>query len=161
MMEDDIWPSEQSAYITAAWGWTPETWGCIGFTREGRRDTYLKTTPDPFIMVIFVTETAPTDQPELRGKVAGFFEISHEIGRREEFTDPLHHQLEPGRWRYALRATRAFCFPSASRIGVRDLIPEYPRVAQSIGALGKALSSSQIAKLRSLPFKPAPVYKPG
>lgn len=73
MMKEDIWPSEQSkksAYITACWGWTPETWGGINFGSEGRRDTYLKTTTDPFIMVIFVTETAPTDQPELCGKCA-------------------------------------------------------------------------------------------
>ena len=158
MMQDDIWPSEQSAYITSAWGFTPKTWGCIGFGLEGRRDTYLKTTTDPFIMVIFVTETAPTDQPELRGKVAGFYEISHEAGCRKKFTHPRHHHLEPGKWRYALRATRAFCFPSESQIGIRDLIPEYPRMAQSIAVQGKALSSSQIARCRSLPFKQTPVY---
>lgn len=108
MMKDDVWPSEQSAYITAFRGFTPETRGCIGFTKEGRRDTYLQTTTELFIMVIFVTETAPTDQPALRGKVAGFYEISHETGYRAEFTDPRHHRLEPGRWRYAPRALSVF-----------------------------------------------------
>ena len=155
--DNDIW-SEKSAYITSAWGWTPETWGCIGFSSEGRRDTYLKETTNPFVMVLFVTERAPTDQPELRGKVAGFFEISHEIGLREEFTDRKHDDLKPGSWRYALRATRAFSFPPASRIGIRDLIPAYPSLAQSIAAHGKALCSRQIARLRSLSFEQKPVY---
>lgn len=159
-LENDIWPTDRSAYITSFWGWRPETWGCIGFGRKGRRNTYLRITTDPFIMVVFVTETAPTDQPALRGKVVGFYEISHEVGTREEFTDPMHHDLEPGKWPYSLRAIRAFSFLPEFQIGIRDLIPEYNGSAgQNIAAHGRLLSGDQVTLLRSLPFEQVPVFR--
>jgi hypothetical protein len=162
LFENAIWPTNRSVYITSFWGWRPETWACVGFATEGRRNTYLRETTDPFIMVVFITETAPTDEPELRGKVVGFYEISHEVGSREEFTDKSHHGLEPGKWPYSLRAIRAFSFLPEFQLDIRALIPDYGRSnATSIGAHGAKLTEDQIAKLRALPFEQKPVFGGG
>lgn len=159
--QEVIWSDKTSAYITSFWGWRPETWGCVGFGAEGRRETFLRETTDPFIMVVFVTESSPTpDQKELRGKVVGFYEVSHETGAREEFTHSIHHDLEPGKWPYSLRATRAYSFLPEYQLDIRELIPDYGSSnAQSISAHGIELSPEQIATLRALPFEQVPVFR--
>ena len=60
-MTDDaanFWTDETSVLFTSFWGWTPETWGTVGWSNnEGRthRDKLLNELSNPFITVCYVT----------------------------------------------------------------------------------------------------------
>lgn len=87
-MSDDIWESGRSIYITSFWGWSPESWGTVGFTAPGRRETILRTTTDPFIMIVYVTKGAPNCDPDILGKITGFYIVSHIEGHRNKLRTP-------------------------------------------------------------------------
>lgn len=144
------------------WGWSPETWGALGWSNEGRRDTICQTLTDPFILVCGVTLSAPdADEHEL-GKIVGFYLISHEKGDRDEFTDPIHHALEPTKWRYALRAVRAFTYLPEYRLQTRQFDAEFAGpLAQAVGTHGVTIEDARrLTLLREIPWEEVPVYQP-
>ena len=125
MMEgiEDIWTDQTSVLFTSFWGWTPETWGTVGFSGEkgkSRRTNLLKKLSDPFICVCYVTGSKNFIDPDLKGKIAGFYLVSHDAGNRKEFTHPIHHNLEPEKWQHSLRAIRAFSYFPEYRLSVAD-----------------------------------------
>lgn len=159
----DFWTSETSVFFTSFWGWTPETWGTVGWTGQrgkGRRKNLLAKLTDPFIAVIYVTGDQDNDA-ELRGRIAGFYLMSHEMGDRNRFTHPLHYKLEPKKWRHSLRAIRAFSYLPEYRISVSDLDPDLLDRARSIAAMGDMLTDpKQIELLRSTHWEEVDVYLP-
>src|SRR4051812_20218664 len=119
----DFWTDETSVLFTSFWGWSPETWGTVGWTGNPgltRRTNLLKELTDPFITVCYATNTQENDHPDLRGKIAGFYLMSHETGLRNEFTHPIHHHREPEKWQHSLRALRAFSYVPEHRIILRE-----------------------------------------
>ena len=152
-----------SARITSFWGWSPETWGCVGFTESGRRDTIIEETSDPFIMVIYVTKNAgePRGEPDFRGYVAGFYEVTHEKCDRDEYTDLRHHSTEPHKWRNSLRAIRAFEIIPEHRPHITEFEPSIyaESRAQSVAAHSALLSGEAFRKLRSYAYREVPVYR--
>jgi hypothetical protein len=157
-MSNSIWDDIPSVWLTSFWGWSPETWGKVGFTAPGRRDTVVRETSDPFIMVVYVTKQAPNDDPDIRGKVAGFYIVSHIQGHRDEFTAPKHHQLTPHKWIYSLKALRAFSFLPEYRLDIDEFDPTIVHRAQSVARDSEELDKARIDKLRSLPFVEVPVF---
>ena len=159
-MSEDIWDRGYSIYLTSFWGWSPETWGKVGFTDEGRRRTVLRETDAPFIMVVYVTKTAPEAEDELKGKVAGFYLVSHQEGDRDEFTAPFQHSRRPDQWRFALKAEQAFTFLPAHRLDIDELDPTIATEVrgQSVARYATELTSDQVEQLRKVPFVEVPVY---
>jgi len=159
----EFWTNDTSVFFTSFWGWSPETWGEIGWTGtrgEGRRRNLSRDLTDPFIAVIYVTGTPHNDE-ELHGKIAGFYLISHEAGDRDEFTHPIHHELEPEKWRNSLRAIRAFSYLPEHRLTVSDLDPDLLDRARSVAAMGEVLTDPrQIELLRTTPWVEVDVYLP-
>ena len=108
-MSDDagsFWTDETSVFFTSFWGWTPENWGTIGFTGDRgltRRLKLLKQLTDPFVAVVYVTSNKDYIEPNLRGRIAGFYLMSHETGDRDDFTHPIHHGRSAESWRHSLR----------------------------------------------------------
>ena len=156
-MDDDIWEG-RSVYITSFWGWSPETWGAVGFTSPGRRPTILGATTDPFIMVVYVTKWTPIRDPDLQGKVTGFYLVSHIEGHRDEFTHPSHHALNPEKWRYSLKAIRAFSFLPEYRLGIDDFDPTMAPRARSVAANGEELDRGQVERLKEIPFAEVSIF---
>ncbi|WP_422362516.1 hypothetical protein [Pyruvatibacter mobilis] len=159
-MSEDIWDRGYSVYLTSFWGWSPETWGKVGFKQKGRRETILRETTDPFIMVVYVTKKAPGAEKELLGKVAGFYLVSHQKGHRNEFTAKFQHSRFPERWLFALKAERAFTFLPAHRLHIDDLDPSIKREKRwrTIGKNAEALAPEFVEQLRKIPFVEVPVY---
>ena len=152
-MDDAIW-GDRKVWITSFWGWSPPTWGCVGFTPPQRRDAVRKLTDDPFIMVVYVTKTAEGGPDELRGKVAGFYIVSHQEGLRDEFTDPEHFNRNPTRWQNSFKALRAFSFLPEYRPDIDELFPEpgyLKNQARTIAKDGMPLPDRLVEKLRKLP----------
>lgn len=107
----DFWTDDTSVFFSSFWGWSPETWGGIGWTGgQGltHRTKLLRELTDPFIAVIYVTKSA--DAGEQNGRIVGFYLMSHETGHRNDFTHPHHHDLAPEKWGHSLRALRAFSY---------------------------------------------------
>lgn len=157
-----FWTDDTSVFFTSFWGWSPGTWGCVGWTGEqglSRRTNLLPDLTDPFIAVIYVTKS--TDDEELAGKIVGFYLMSHEKGHRNELTHPSHHTLAPEKWEHSVRALRAFTYVPEHRILAEDFDPGLARRARPVTKWGEVLTDSrQIARLRETPWVEVPVYAP-
>lgn len=131
----EFWTSNTSVLFTSLWGWSPETWGTIGWTGDRghtRRANLLKTLSDPFITACYVTSNKSYADPELKGKLAGFYLVSHELGDRDEFSHPIHHSRNPDKWRHSLRAIRAFSYLPEYRLPVLKFDPTISDRARSV-----------------------------
>jgi hypothetical protein len=157
-MTDDIWEGK-SVYMKGFHGWTPETWAAIGWSNN-RRETLIRTTTDPFIMVGYVTQSSKGATADIRGKIVGFYIVSHQKGDRNDFTDPIQFQREPEKWQKALRAIRAFSFLREYRVDVYDFLPLLKKNPQSSAYYGVKLDTDKIATLRSLPYQEVPIFDP-
>ncbi|MFQ3246610.1 MAG: hypothetical protein ACI9SP_003263 [Arenicella sp.] len=151
------------ASITSFWGWSPQTWGCVGFSQQGRRNTIVSETVDPFVMVIYVTENA--DEPEeggtdYRGKVAGFYVVSHELVDRFSATHEKHHAEESEKWRYSLKAIQAYEIIPEDRPAIRDFEPSIHKgnKAQAVSKHSTLLSKAAFEKLKTYSYREVPVY---
>lgn len=155
-MSEDIW-NNKTALIKGFWGWSPEKWAAIGFNDQ-RRETLISSTTDPFIMAIYVTQSSPRKNPDIQGKIVGFYLVSHEKGDRNEFIDPEYHSMNPEKWRCALKAVRAFSFLPEYRPNVYEFDPSLKNGAQGKASRGVILSAEQIENLKSLPYIEVPLY---
>ena len=157
-----FWTDQTSVIFTSFWGWTPETWGTVGFTGDRgqtRRANLLKELSDPFICVCYVTSNKTYIDPKLKGMIAGFYLVSHETGDRDEFTDPIHHGRDSEKWRHSLKATRAFSYLPEYRLSVRDFDPAMLKKARSVSAMGEIITDRvKIMRLRERPWIEVDVY---
>lgn len=160
----DVWDCGYSVLFTSFWGWSPETWGTIGWSGDRgltRRRNLLTQLTDPFITVCYVTSNKSYIDPALKGKIAGFYLVSHQTGDRNEFTHPNHHQNDQDKWRHSIRALRAFSYLPEYRLDVSDLDPGMLTRARSISAMGELITDlDQLALLRNTPWTEVKVYSP-
>lgn len=159
-----IWTDDISVLFTSFWGWTPETWGTVGWSGDRgytRRANLLKVLSDPFICVCYVTSNRTDTDPDLKGMIAGFYLVSHQTGDRDEFTHPIHHGREPAKWRHSLRALRAFSYLPEYRPRAMDIFSELARTARHVSAMGEIVTNpAKIERLRSFPWIEIPVFSP-
>lgn len=156
----EVWDG-RSVLFKSFWGWAPEMWGALGWSGEGRRDTICKTLSDPFILVCNVTLSAPIAEKDEQGRIVGFYLISHQKGDRDDFTHPTYHNLEPSKWRLALRAVRAFTYVPEYRLETREFDATLLQRAQAVGTHGVVITDAkQLALLRETPWVEVPVYQP-
>ncbi|KUO66910.1 MAG: hypothetical protein APF80_14245 [Alphaproteobacteria bacterium BRH_c36] len=160
----DVWDRGYSVLFTSFWGWSPETWGTVGWSGDRgltRRSNLLAQLTDPFITVCYVTSNKTYIDPALKGKIAGFYLVSHETGDRDEFTHPIHHGRDVEKWRHSLRALRAFGYLPEHRLKVTDLDPGLLARARSVSAMGEVITDpAQIKLLRDTPWMEVEVYTP-
>lgn len=158
----DFWTDETSVVFTSFWGWSPETWATVGWTGNRgltRRTNLLRRLTDPFITVCYVTSNKTDVDPALKGMIAGFYLVSHDVGDRNDFIHPVHHALSPEKWRHSLRATRAFTYLPEHRLRVREFNPALLGRARSVAGMGEVLSDrSQIKRLRNTPWVEVQIY---
>lgn len=162
----DFWTDDTSVFFTSFWGWTPETWGTVGWTGDkglAHRTKLLGKLTDPFICAIYVTREPTRTAPELEGKIAGFYLMSHQTGDRNEFTHPNHHTRHTDKWRHSLRALRAFSYISEPLPDAREFEPTLRTgAAQAVASWGKIIEDpTQLAVLRQTPWREVPLYRAG
>jgi hypothetical protein len=160
----DFWTDETSVLFTSFWGWSPETWGTVGWSGDRgktRRTNLLKQLTDPFITVCYVTSNKTNTDPKLKGMIAGFMLVTHETGDRDAFTHPIHHARDPGRWRHSLQAERAFSYLPEYRLSVAEFDPGLVSRARTVSAMGEILiDRRKIAQLQETPWIEVEVYSP-
>lgn len=160
---DEIWTDETSVLFTSFWGWDPATWGTVGWSGDRgltRQTNLMEQLSDPFITVCYVTANKTYTDPDLKGKISGFYLVSHETGDREEFTHPIHHDRDAGKWRHSNRAIRAFSYLPEYRLSVSELEPDFLTRARSISAMGEILTDPVlIQRLKAIPCEETEVYQ--
>lgn len=151
---------DPEVWITSFWGWAPETWGCVGFTQEGRRKTFLEKTAFPCLMVIYVTEKAPDAPKSERGRVLGFYEVFDLPGDRDVFTADEYHSHYPEKWRYSLKALRAFEILPEFRPHIRQFDPSIRLEGRElpVSKHGALLRDDAIERLKALPRREVAVF---
>lgn len=79
----DSLPGGRQVWLTSFWGFDPASWGCIGFAEDNRRRRFLTNSQPGTLVAVYVTKNkGPAD---MRGKVVGILEVSHEVGHAQEF----------------------------------------------------------------------------
>ena len=147
-----------SIMLTSFWGWSPETWGTVGFTNETRRNSVIAEYSDPFVVIVYVTKNAPRTAKELKGYIAGFYLVSHIAGDRDEFTHKSHHERDRQKWRYSLKAMRSFSFVPEYRLHIDTFDPTVAKRAQSVAQWGERVSADRCGLLTKTPFVEVPVF---
>jgi len=160
---EDPFHNNPDVWITSFWGWSPETWGCVGFTSEARPKTIIEKTSNPFLMAIYVTETAPGNS-KLKGKVVGYYELSHEVGLKQDYIseeqlNKPHHPKE--KWAYSFKALRAWEIDDKFKPTIREFHPDLvqKKQQQTVSTWAKELPKEQIERLKALPRKEIQVFK--
>lgn len=156
---ENIW-QDRNVLLKGFWGWSPEKWASLGFTNESYVKKLIDENTDPFIVVSYITETR--NKHDFKGKIVGFYLVSHEVGHRNDFTDPAVHSFEPDKWQHSLRIVRAFSFLHEYMLDVYAFDPPLilKSQAQPTAVWGKKLTDEKTLNLlRSLPYKEVPVYK--
>lgn len=111
--------SLEECLITRMWGFTPETWGAVGFPSPGTTHKWVAL-GRPLYVVSFVSHHAAEHiNEEERGRVLGVYELQPDVVNLEQ-DDVLSPQYlsnptmrrEDGsfRWQVGLRASRAWRF---------------------------------------------------
>ncbi|WP_417308038.1 hypothetical protein [Devosia sp.] len=163
-VDENVWDCGYSILFTSYWGWSPETWGTVGWTgKRGltRRANLLEQLTDPFITVCYLTSNQTYEDPSVKGMIAGYYVVSHETGDRDEFTHPIHYRRDADKWRHSLRALRAFSYLPEHRLRPTDLDPKILARARSVSAMGEIISDpNQIALLRDTPWTEVEVFQP-
>ena len=141
--------SSDDCMVTRVWGFSPETWGALGFPKAGTTDKWLAKGHSLFV-VCFVSHHAAKHIEEAdEGRVLGIYELGPE--RVElEYDGVLHpdhlsdrmmrNSNDEFRWPIGLRALRAWRFQ-----------PNTPRTAQALPKSRK-LSWNVSTDLTSMPF---------
>jgi hypothetical protein len=157
-------PDDREIWLTSFWGFEPGDWGCIGFADETRRTRYMRQSKPGTLVTIYVTKGKGPN--EMRGKVVGVLEISHQAGHAKDFISGdrwAEKEKDPeskGKWLFAVRATRAWRIIPEDWRPVDELLPDaYASAnAEFIGSSGVRLSKVEAEKLLQLDVYEVPVY---
>lgn len=160
----DVLPVNRGVWLTSFWGFDPAEWGCIGFANEWRRNSYIKNSQPGGLVAIYVTKHKGPEN--MRGKVVGVLEVSHETGHAKDFISGEHwakKELDPnskGKWPYAVKATRAWRIVPEDWKSVEELFPRAygGSNAEAIGANGVPIEDGEAANLFELDVYEVPVY---
>ncbi len=164
MPDKDTLPNSRNAWLTSFWGFAPSEWGCIGFADEGKRNRYLKLSKPGDITAIYVTKGKGPE--EMRGKVVGVLEVSHQTGHAREFisgdrwAEKENDPQSRGKWLYAVKVTRAWRVITEDWQPVEAIFPSTYGSAhpEFIGSSGVQMSREEAERLLQLDVYEVPVY---
>lgn len=145
-----------NVWLTSFYGFSPETWGFLGFSTDGQRKHFVRETRPGALVVIYGHKTlAPENQ---RGMVIGVQQVSHRVNHAQVFMSPsewARKSVDPDRsakWNLAVKATRAWRIAEESYLPIEELAPETYSTAraQAIGSQGMRLSGAEARRLLGL-----------
>ncbi|MFN3817378.1 hypothetical protein [Blastomonas sp.] len=150
----DVW-------LTSYYGYDPENWGLLAFTKPEDRDKFLRESKPGALVVIYGTKDLGTDEA---GLVLGVQQVSHFVGAAKDFIAPGHwadkEKASPDKWNLGVRCVRAWEIPLEYRPTVDEFAPDTYSIAnaRTIGRRGKQLSAAEARQLLALPMFEIPVY---
>ena len=150
-------------WITSFWGFSPESEGYLGFTRDGDREWLLRQLELGDLVMIYATASNSTAEDE-RGKILGFLEVEPRRIRDTDRMSPDSRRWKveakvADRWTHALpvaRAWRAIDMPSARTIAQETLRPGANY--QLIASRGALLTPTESEAALGIRVRPVPVW---
>lgn len=145
-----------NVWLTSFYGFSPETWGFLGFSNDGQRGRFIRETRPGALVVIYGHKTrAPTNQ---QGMVIGVQQVTHRVNHAEAFMSPSEWSrkaADPERadkWNLAVKATRAWRVAEEAYLSIEDFAPETYSTAraQAIGSQGMRLTGAEARRLLDL-----------
>jgi len=166
-LRDDT--DHERMWLKSYWGFNPQSWGCIGFTEEYRRDRFVREffRPDlpSALVAIYITKTAPRENRHMASRIVGVMELSFTLGFAEHFIDLeqepfVRKDVEAGRWRYSIKAKRAWRIIESAWPLVHELADQsyWPSRARYIGAQGVEMADSEAGRILDLPVTRAELF---
>lgn len=157
-------PDGREVWLTSFWGFDPSKWGCIGFADEGKRHRFLSQSKPGVLVAVYVTKSKGPE--DMRGKVVGILELSHEVGHAQNYISGdswREKELNPdskGKWLHAVKATRAWNIVPEDWKCVEDIFPKAYSSAhpEFIGASGVKVSADEADRLLQLDVQEVHVY---
>jgi len=161
-------PGDRNVWLTSFYGFSPENWGCINFTREGDRSNFIKESKPGDLVAIYMTGKMLHGEASVDpcGKVLGVYEINHTCGDKWKYIHPCHKEwmnkegIADYRWRYAVQATRAWKI--VQPIHVKELFPNTYKNNNPqfiIGPRGAKVTPDEADRLLQLKVQEQPVYR--
>ncbi len=157
-------PVDRSYWLTSFWGFEPGEWGGLGFPNGRFLENYIVATRPGSILAVYVTKAK--GPLEMRGKLVGFMEISHDRGDIDHFISGRQRAIKEadperrGRWKFAVRATRAWRVIPEDYKDIEDVLPLTYRAHnhQFLGSQGAAIDPSDLPALWDLNVIEVPIY---
>ena len=157
-------PNEPNVWLTTFYGWSPSRWGCVGFTAEHQARKFREETTEGVLFVIYGAKNKRTPK-ELRGKVLGIYQLSHEYGLSEKYLSPISIKAntlagEEEKWKYAFKCVRAWEIVSDQRPDIEDFAPETYALGghQHLGSQGRRLTRNEATRLLEYDWEETTVY---
>ncbi|WP_129218890.1 GIY-YIG nuclease family protein [Lichenibacterium ramalinae] len=153
-----------NVWLTSFYGFTPETWGFLGFTSDGQRKHFIRETRPGAMVVIYGHKSrAPANQ---QGKVIGIQQVSHRVNYARAFIDPsewLRKQADldrAGQWNLAVKATRAWRVIEEAYPSIEAIASETYSLARAkvIGSQGMRLTCAEARRLLDLTLVETSVF---
>ncbi|WP_349359084.1 hypothetical protein [Stappia sp.] len=157
-------------WLTSAWGFDPQYWGYLGFTKESDRAWFLKEAGENPLVAIYVSDNAKAPEP-LRGRLAGILRLGSQLGTNGDFMPKDLYQRvssDPdtgNRWTHAVQALQAWKVLPGHEPPITELAPLTlgPSTGkgnnrQTIGRRGRRMEPDEARKLLDLPVVEVPVY---
>ena len=159
----DLLNAYKGAWMKGFWGWSPETWGCVGYPNIGLRTRFFQNDLNTRLMFIYVTKSAGRKDgaPKTQvNKIVGFYELSECEGLRYDFQEAFHHEREPGKWLHSIKANRAFTIRNNPLPFTYDAdqIFKTGGMGTRYGINSDALSSTAYEFLKSCTYEEVPVF---
>jgi hypothetical protein len=156
---------EPKVLLTAYWGFTPEDHPCLTFTDKGRLQTVFEESWPGFLALIYSSNTRDVAE-EIRGRVVGLYQLSHQIGETEQFLSPAglkrrrEVQKSPQAWRFAFRAIRAWSIAPDMAPLISDFADESysPARGTAISRYGTWLTAREAQRILDLALVPRPLF---
>ena len=150
---DHIMADPPNVWLTSYYGWTPENWGCLGFSVSGQREKFLQATKPGALLVIYGAKNSETPE-EMRGIVLGFYQTTRELGHSHQWISPMQieHNKRKGRadkWSDALKCSKAWEIIEEDRPTIEAFAGETysSKNAQHIGSQGVRLRPEEARRL--------------
>lgn len=159
----DLLDAYEGAWMKGFWGWSPGSWGCVGYPSKGRRLTVLQNELNTRLMFIYVTDSAKHQEgasEDLINRIVGFYELSEQIGHRNEFQDEFHHNREPEKWIHSIKARRAFTIRDVTLPFTYEAEPDCKKLGWGTryGMNSDSLSETAYEFLKTCTYEEVPVF---
>jgi len=158
-------PFQREFWLTSFWGYSPETWGCIGFDDNAKRQQFINRTKPGALIAIYITKNK--GPVHMRGFLVGIYEVSHQRGHVRDFISGdqwARKQADPetkGKWEYSLKVTRAWHVVEEDWVQIEEIL----RVTYSaydprfeIGPKGVPINADEIENILDLTVFEVPVF---
>lgn len=150
-----------NVWLTSCWHFNPDSWGLLGFTQKADRCNFLRNSYPGCLIVWYVIKKS-RHAVNLRGRIVGFYQVTHEKGDASEFMSEDAYATKPrGKWNYGVRAIRAWRVASNAPPLVDDIAPKTYGSAHPlrIGGLGVRFDKSEALKLLDIEVSEVQVFR--